>query len=360
MASSTSWKLRALLKKNLLILKRNICSTIFEIFFPILLIALCLVLKQAFEIKTTLYAEEEIDDTKYIKDKSAVYFANSASYDLYSPSEDTSLGLSIMPILKICSDKNSERKPRTVIASIGNPGLTQPLKNKIKDESDNENKLKLEYKNFSSINELNQYIKDKAYGNDIDHPQICFGVRIDRNEKEHNWDYSLHYFDSGSSDIPSLADGLFNQFQTGPDLESYKKYQENGFLYMMKIINEYILSQEGNPNFNIGLAVIPMKYIDYRSDPFSGFIGYIIPFFIVIAYMCPLCLYIYRIVGEKENKSKEGMKIMGLGEGTYFLSYLIQYTIIALFDSIINALLMSAIFKKIPFIFLFLLFFYGH
>ena len=100
-----------------------------------------------------------------------------------------------------------------------------------------------------------------------------------------------------------------------------------------------------------------MKYIDYRSDPFSAFMGYIIPFFIVIAYMCPLCLYIYRIVGEKENKSKEGMKIMGLGEGTYFLSYFIQYIVIALFDSIINGLLMSALFKKIPFIFLFLLLF---
>lgn len=48
---------------------------------------------------------------------------------------------------------------------------------------------------------------------------------------------------------------------------------------------------------------------------------------------------------------------MGLGEGTYFLSYFIQYIITSLFDSIINGLLMSALFKKIPFIFLFLLLF---
>ena len=357
MATSTSWKLRALLKKNFLILKRNICSTIFEIIFPIILITLCLALKQAFEVKTYLYSDEEKNDSDYIKDKSNVYFTESTLYDLYSSSEDTSLGLSILPILKICSSQNSQKKKRTVIASIGNPGLSQTLKNKIKNESDNGNELKLEYKDFASINDLKEYIKDKAYGNDNSHPEICFGVRIDRNENEHNWDYSLHYFDSGSSDIPSLGSGLLNRFQTGPDLESYKKYQENGFLYMMKIINEYILAEEGHSNINIGLGMIPMKYIDYRSDPFSGFMGYIIPFFIVIAYMCPLCLYIYRIVGEKENKSKEGMKIMGLGEGTYFLSYFIQYVIIALFDSIVNGLLMSALFKKIPFIFLFLLLF---
>ena len=58
--------------------------------------------------------------------------------------------------------------------------------------------------------------------------------------------------------------------------------------------------------------MVPMPYTDYRSDPFSKAIGYMIPFFIIIAYICPLCLYVYRMVGEKENKSKEGMKIMGI------------------------------------------------
>ena len=101
----------------------------------------------------------------------------------------------------------------------------------------------------------------------------------------------------------------------------------------------------------------PMPYVDYRSDPFSKAIGYMIPFFIIIAYMCPLCLYVYRMVEEKENKSKEGMKIMGLSEGTYFLSYFIQYFIITFIDSIINTLILSLIFTKIPFYFLFIILF---
>ena len=354
MASSTLWKLKALLKKNLLILKRNICSTIFEIFFPIILILLCLALKQAFKPKTYLYTDEEKGDDEYLKSKSALYYTNSAPYDLYQLKDDSNLGLSIAPILKICSEQNSQGSERTCIASIGNPGLDTVLKDRIKTDGDSGNKLKIEYKDFETINDFKKYIKDEAYGNNDKFPEICFGVRIDKNG--HNWDYSLHYFDTGSSDIPSLSGGLLNSFQTGPDLDSYKKYQENGFVYMTKIINEYILQQEGQ-NFKINIGMIPMKYIDYRSDPFSSFIGYIIPFFIVIAYMCPLCLYVYRMVGEKENKSKEGMKIMGLGEGTYFMSYFIQYFIIALIDSIINGLIMSAQFKKVPFIYLFLLLF---
>ena len=57
------------------------------------------------------------------------------------------------------------------------------------------------------------------------------------------------------------------------------------------------------------------------------------------------------MVGEKENKSKEGMKIMGLKESIYFLSYFIQYIVINLFDSVINTILLSWIFTKIPFYF---------
>ena len=61
------------------------------------------------------------------------------------------------------------------------------------------------------------------------------------------------------------------------------------------------------------------------------------------------------MVSEKESKAKEGMKIMGLGEDTYFLSYFIQYVIITLIDSLINTLILTFIFTKVPFYFLFVI-----
>jgi len=60
---------------------------------------------------------------------------------------------------------------------------------------------------------------------------------------------------------------------------------------------------------------------------------------------------------KKKNKSKEGMKIMGLGEGTYFLSYFIQYFFICLIDSIVNTIFLSLLFTKIPFYYLFIVLF---
>ena len=73
--------------------------------------------------------------------------------------------------------------------------------------------------------------------------------------------------------------------------------------------------------------------------------------------MCPLCLYVYRMVAEKESRAKEGMKIMGLGEDTYFLSYFLQYLVIHLVVSLINTIIVQFIFTKTPFYFLYIIFF---
>ena len=366
MASAKNWKLRALIKKNILILKRNIVSTLFEILFPIILMILSYGIRKAFTLEKFEFSSEEGSLENYIKNKSVVNF-NSASMspldlNLTEPTSPTWSGLSILPALKICSVFNSFHQPRPLIATIGIP---DEIKNKILNHANQYNNifhLNLTYdkfRDFDNIDDLNDYITNSKYGQK-GYPLICFGMRLE--VYGHKYDYSLHYFDSvvreGVKDIENTKNGLFDRFQSGPDLSSYKLYQESGYSYMMKLINEYILQKElKNSDATIDFAMLPMPYLDYRSDPFSKSIGYMIPFFIIIAYMCPLCLYVYRMVGEKENKSKEGMKIMGLDEGTYFLSYFIQYVVITFIDSLINTLILSFIFTKIPFYFLFLILF---
>ena len=346
------------MKKNLLIMKRNACSTVFEILFPIALILLCYVIHLAFQLKKYYFKEEETDIPTYIKNTSSIYKQGYSSPNFGTIGEDTDLGFSIIPALKICSILNDKHEARPIIASIG---LPPELKTKITNEAE-AGGYHVEFEEFSSIEKMEERIKDKAYGKNND--LICFGIRF--KEEGHKYDYSLHYFESlfsqGVQDIPNMRNGVFDKFSTGPDLAGYRKYQNSGYIYIMKLINEYILAEEtdtyGKTNeAKIDMAMIALPYENYRSDPFSAVIGYFIPFFMVIAYMCPLCLYVYRMVGEKENKSKEGMKIMGLSEGTYFLSYFIQYVIITFIDSLINTFFMSLLFPHIPSIFLFIILF---
>jgi len=116
---------------------------------------------------------------------------------------------------------------------------------------------------------------------------------------------------------------------------------------MAKLISEYILSQNKN-DVNLNFAVRPMKYEYYREDLFGDFLGTIIPIFTAIAYMCPLCLYTLRFVIDKETKVKEGMKIMGLSEGTYFLSYFIQFTLFNIIHAIANGFIIHLVLDVIP------------
>ena len=356
-------KLKALIKKNILVLKRNKGTTLCEILFPIGLMIILLIIRKAFKIDEFNFETEDITTENLIRQKSVanVDFTNpyinsidNITYSWY--------GLTILPSLFICSSSNRQKTERPIIATIGIPDsikqkiiydaiIYQTLFN-ISVSNDN-------FMDFHSIEEMENYVKDDTYGT-IDKPLICFGIHLE--EKNNSYNYSLHYFDSifdeGIQDLADIIRGPIDLFQSGPDMESYQKYQYSGYTYIMKCINEYILKKETQDlNATLNFGMIPMKYINYKKDKFGEFIGFIVPFFLVIAYMCPLCLYIYRMVAEKESRAKEGMKIMGLSEGTYFMSYFLQYLVISIVVSLINTIILHLIFTKIPFYFLYLVLF---
>ena len=360
MSSSYAWKLRALLKKNLILMKRNFISTLFEIFFPSIIIVVILILRKAFSVDTHDFSEEGSIES-FIKDKSMT----SINYNLYSNLEDQEWnGLSLLSPFQICSSSNEQFEERKIIASLGIPGdiKQQMIKDAelFKTKGINDFTLTMDsFQEFSSVEELNEYIKDPSYLSKKD-KLICFGVKFSYDEENKHYNYSLHFFDypkqgnEGIQDIANNAQGMFDPFQTGPDLNSFMRYKNGAYSYMMKIINQYILRKEtrkSDAELNYGIAA--MKYIDYRSDSFGEFMGYMIGVILVMAYMSPLSLYVYRMVGDKESKIKESMKIMGLEEGQYFLSYFIQYTVINIFSSIINAGLFTVFLDRISYYHLF-------
>ena len=362
MASSYFTKLRALIKKNLILMKRNILSTLFEIFFPIILFGVIIALREAFPIETFTFSEQEKTTENFINDKSMTSIKDIISDPDFDQNSFSWNGMSVIPPLKICSSLNEQYQSRPLIGSIG---LPLEIRNQmISDSLEFENIINFKltennFKNFSSVEELDNYVKSPQYTADPN-KLICFGVKFSYDEEYKQYDYSLHFFDfekmgkEGVQDIATNNQGMFDTFKSGPDLESFLKYKNGAYSYMMKIVNQYILRKEtGDENAELNYGITAMKYIDYRVDSFGEFLGYMITIIIVIAYMSPLSLYVYRIVGEKETKTKEGMKIMGLKEGEYFLSYFIQYLIISIFVSFINSLLLKVVFNHIPLHFLF-------
>ena len=432
MASSFCWKLRALMKKNLILMKRNIISTIFEIFFPVLMFGLIVFLRNIFPVEH--YTFEGLDknisnfmnnhsiltSVGVIDTDSGVKFKNKTVLELYKSineilknndfdidnfdfnnfdfidnkdiseaitkivenmtgtgdlnftKEDNDLkylGAKIfMPPFYVCSSINRQNEERPLIASIGIPDMIKfrmyidaKIFNTISQLMNESYVFEIKndtFREFNSIEDMEKYIKDPDY---INHPErsICFGLRFAHDNITNHYDYSLHFFDNdkigdvGIQDIP--GDEMFDKFQNGPDIYAFMIYKQGTYNYMMKVVNEYILREETKNNLaSFSYGIFPMKYTDFKLDDFGEYFGLVLVIIIIIAYMIPLILYVYKIVEEKESKTKEGMKIMGLCESEYFLSYFIQYIIIYFFIALINSYLLAKVIKNIAWIYLFI------
>ena len=80
------------------------------------------------------------------------------------------------------------------------------------------------------------------------------------------------------------------------------------------------------------------------------------PFFMMIIFMIPFFYITQKLASEKESKIKEGMKMMGLTDSTYYLSWFITYLLISTFTSmIVTYMLCFQMFKNIDFILIFTL-----
>ena len=371
------------MQKNLNIMKRNVCGTIAEVFFPIILMILVLVIRKAFGIKEHTFEEEEKNEPEFTKKRSLAFIdfsegtfnenetdadGNVISYKFNDENLWNGQNTALNKIFDICVNKDG--KERYLIALINVP---DEIKNKLK-EIGKHSDLKFgmsedSFKTFGSVDEMKNYVEENSYGSD-ENPKLCFGISFQKIESK-NYEYHLHYFadysEEGDTDIPMVSQDVYDPFRNGPNLDSYEKWYSSGFMYIQKIISDYILQKELKEKGTISDEIIkkakiefvmrPQKYELYREDIFGLFVGYIVPFFIVIAYMCPLCLYVLRMVSEKETKAKEGMKIMGMSESIYFLSYFIQYFIVNLIQSIINSIIIQLVFKHVPYFIIFLTFF---
>ena len=361
-------KILSLIKKNLIIMKRNTLSTFLEIFFPILLFIIMVILKKTLNVEYYTFEEHENGTFNYTSNYFISSLTNITNKFEINRVQKTWLDFPLMHPFYICSNRNILNQSRPKIASINIPNeIKQQI---IKDSSEFSKYLNFKFNNdsfieFDSVKDMENHIVKKGYLKD-ENNSICFGIKFLYDNKTKKYDYSLHFFDynligkngkEGVKDIPNTRNGMFIKFKSGPDLDNYSRFKYSAYSYVMKIIYQYILRKESeNPNAQLNFGTIPMKYIDYKYHGFKNF-KHVIIITMHLVYIIPLTLYIYRMVKEKESGIKEVMKIMGLKEGEYFLSYFLQYLIISLIISFINSHLLKMVLNPIPLYILFFLIF---
>ena len=90
------------------------------------------------------------------------------------------------------------------------------------------------------------------------------------------------------------------------------------------------------------MALVPYKSDSYIKDDFDRVIKAMLPFFMLLMYILPVYRLISNIVSEKETKARESMKMMGLSDFSYWLSWFVYYFIIVLIISISCTIILSA------------------
>ena len=355
---SAWWQFRALIRKNMLTLKRSIFMTLMEIFYPIILMLVGYLVMNAFSSKEYKWEQEgPIDD--YLIDKGNFgtldpihNFDSSGIWkyiDVLGETHDiplkTKFGLPIKPITMICYN-------RFTIAFVGfrkEDGLGQILTTYFNGEATQLNR-EYSYMHFEDIDSLNKYITAKDYG--INKPTICFGIYFKANGGN-DYSASLHYFNDfithGIEDVPNNLKEPNEEMQQGPNMNDILKYSNNGYIQVMNIIANYILKLTKGTSAHINYGFAVQQYDSYKYNEFASFAGVYFTFFVVLSYLCPLILYVLKMVVEKESRSKEVMKIMGMGEGTYFLSYFVEYFVVNIIYCFAVGLIARLMFYQIPY-----------
>ena len=382
---SAWWQFRSLVRKNVLTLKRTIFLTIMEFFFPAMLMLICYLVKLVFNSIETKWKDEKGLD-EYLIDKGnfgldySIYdslmtkiILQSSSFSTEETHEMHELGfgnsiwkyedklkqthdipvptLAGLP-LKYLTMHCYERDTIAFIGFDVDSELGQIFRKYIGVE---ENLLRrnYKYKTYDSIDEINDYVVSDDFGKN-GNPLICFGIHFDDSEKaNHKYKASLHYFNdvilNGFEDVPNNIEPYHDNMQSGPSMKDVQKYADHGYIQIMNIISNYILKKENNEDSYINFGFALQKYDSYKYNDFADYAGLYITFFLALSYICPLILFVLKMVVEKESRSKEVMKIMGMGEGTYFLSYFVEYFIINIVHCFSVGFFSYLTFIKIPY-----------
>lgn len=114
-----------------------------------------------------------------------------------------------------------------------------------------------------------------------------------------------------------------------PNTGDYLLYQLNGFSYLQNWVANIILKRStGKDDASIMAMMVPMRMPPWKRDDFAALLSGLLAFFVLVMYVPPVYRTVYRIVAEKENRAKEAMRMMGLKDFPYWLSWWAYFTLV--------------------------------
>ncbi|XP_073988160.1 phospholipid-transporting ATPase ABCA1-like isoform X3 [Rhodnius prolixus] len=102
------------------------------------------------------------------------------------------------------------------------------------------------------------------------------------------------------------------------------KYITYGFAYLQDLIDHSIISEQTGRRDLPGIIFQQFPYPCYISDEFIMAISRTFPLFMVLSWSYSCAMIVKSIVYEKEQRLKETMRVMGLGNGIHWIGWFVD------------------------------------
>ena len=143
-----------------------------------------------------------------------------------------------------------------------------------------------------------------------------------------------------NQDLPPV-----DEYQRKPNKEAFDQYKVGGYTYLQNLIANVILRNSVGNGAYISMVYTGMKTSKYNDDDFATAATSMWNFFLLIIFIAPLYRFLYNSVLEKETKVREAMKIMGLTDLPYWLSWISYYATINTIQCIAMTLVLIPVFE---------------
>jgi hypothetical protein len=128
--------------------------------------------------------------------------------------------------------------------------------------------------------------------------------------------------------IPATSGAVWSPSVSSPDRKAFFLYSQSGFNYLQNLIANMVLREvTGIPAAQINFMSIPIPSDNSTSDSFGQILSGVLPLFLILIYLLPVYNTVFLIVKEKESRTKESCKMMGMTDLPYWLSWFTYYTI---------------------------------
>ncbi|ONK78401.1 uncharacterized protein A4U43_C02F18390 [Asparagus officinalis] len=356
MASSRR-QLRAMLRKNWLLKIRHPFTTLAEILLPTVVMLMLIAVRT--QVDTRIHPVEA-----YIRKGMFVEVEKS---DI-SPSFDSILKLMYQEKehLAFVPDTNATRFMLDILS------LKFPL-------------LKEVGRIYKNELALETYIRSEFYGihdagRNLSNPKLR-GAVVFHKQGPQVFDYSIRlnhsWAFSGFPDVKTIMDvngPYLNDLELGFNIVPTLQYGYSGFLTLQKVVDSFVIlashqevniinpESKGLPlshsietqayvnhqwtqfiPANIRIAPFPTR--EYTDDEFQSIVKNVMGVLYLLGFLYTISRLISYSVFEKEHKIKEGLRMMGLKDETFYLSWFITYCLqFAISSAIITACTMSSLF----------------